>query len=46
MGFLETLVIGSYMYSTAIFLYFRRKIDTLVSNHLKTIDKRLDKLEE
>lgn len=39
-------MIGSYLYSTAIFLYFHRKIDTLVSNHLKTIDKRLDKLEE
>lgn len=45
MGFLETLVVGSYLYSTAIFLYFRRKIDTILSNHLKSIIKRLDRLD-
>lgn len=46
MGFLETLVIGSYLYTTATFLYFRRKIDVILSNHLKAIETRLDKLEE
>jgi len=46
MTLLDTLAIGSYLYTTAVFLYFRRKIDTILANHLKTIEKRLDQLED
>ena len=35
MGLLETLIIGCYVYSTAIFVWFQKKIDTLTTNHLK-----------
>lgn len=35
MGLLETLIIGAYVYSTAIFVWFQKKIDTLTTNHLK-----------
>lgn len=35
MGLLETLVVGAYVYSTGIFIWFERRINRLVTNHLR-----------
>jgi len=35
MGLLETLIIGAYVYSTAIFVWFQKKYDKLATNHLQ-----------
>jgi len=40
MGFLETLIVGGYVYTTGVFVWFTRKLDALAHNHLKhLVDK-------
>jgi len=35
MDLLTTLVLGSYMYTSAVFIWFQKKYDKLATNHLK-----------
>ena len=35
MGLIETLAVGSYIYTTAVFVWFSRKLDAVVTNHLR-----------
>ena len=40
MGLIETLVVGGYVYTTAVFVWFSRKLDAVVTNHLKHLVKK------
>ena len=40
MGLIETLAVGSYIYTTAVFVWFSRKLDAVVTNHLKHLVKK------
>lgn len=50
MSLLETLVLGSYLYTTSVFVWlFRRgnkRWKRLLDNHFAHIEERLKKLEE
>jgi hypothetical protein len=35
MGFLETVVIGGYLYTTGVFLWLQDKVSKINRNHLK-----------
>ena len=46
MGLIESLLLGGYVYTTGVFLYFRRRIDTLVGNHIQSLEARIAELEK
>ena len=46
MGLLETLVLGSYVYTTSIVAWLNKKIDRAVSNHIKSLEARVTELEK
>lgn len=46
MGLLETIMIGSYMYTTGVFLWFQRKYERLRDNHLKHTEVALNEVRE
>ena len=35
MDLLTTLVVGAYLYTTGIFVWFEKRLNTLTSNHLQ-----------
>ena len=44
LGFLEYLIIGGYLYTTAVFVWFTRKWDRVVANHLEHIKTEIKAL--
>ena len=40
------LIVGSYLFTAWVFRYFSNKIETVLKNHLATIEKRLNQLED
>lgn len=46
MGLVETLVLGSYVFTAWVYRSLKSKFDNLLGNHIKHIEERLDKLEQ
>ena len=45
MTILETLILGSYLFTVGVYKYLSAKIDKFINNHLKHVDERLARLE-
>jgi hypothetical protein len=46
MDLLHTIVLGSYVYTTGVFLWFQRKYEMLAKNHLRHLEDRVRVLEK
>lgn len=42
MGLFESILLGSYMYTTAVFVWFQRKYEQLYHNHLAHTEQALN----
>lgn len=42
----NALLIGGYVYTTGVFLWFQRKYERLRDNHIKHVEERLRRLEQ
>lgn len=45
MGLLETLLIGSFMYTSALWRWTYKKFEQITGNHLKNLEARVKALE-